>query len=227
LEKGYKAFRNFVLDTFTKERPIYILSGYTGSGKTQVLHELSELGEQVIDLEGLAHHKGSAFGHLGESEQPTGEQFQNLLGMAWYQTEKERPVWLEDESRFVGRRCIPQPFFKQMRTAPVFKVEVPEEVRIKRLAMDYGHYPDEKLKESILHIEKRLGGLRMQQALEAVEEGDLEKAAGLVLHYYDKAYDHQLQKRDGQDICILAVDDNDPQAVARSLLKQTKLSKSI
>ncbi len=220
LEKGYKAFRNFILDTFTEKRPVYILSGYTGSGKTEVLHELSELGEQIIDLEGLAHHKGSAFGHLGEKKQPAGEQFQNLLGMAWHQAEKERPVWLEDESRFVGRRCIPQPLFKQMRSAPVFKIEVSKEARIRRLAKDYGHYPDEKLKESILHIKKRLGGLRTEQAIEALEEDDLEKAAGLVLHYYDKAYNHQLQKRDGQDVCTLTVDDNDPKAIAQTLLER-------
>jgi tRNA 2-selenouridine synthase len=221
LEKGYKAFRNFILDRFTAKRSVYILSGYTGSGKTQILHELGKLGEQIVDLEGLAHHKGSAFGHLGESEQPTGEQFQNLLGMAWYQTEQERPVWLEDESRFVGRRCIPQPFFKQMRSAPVFKIKVPKEERIKHLAKGYGHYPDEKLKESILHIKKRLGGLRTQQAIEALEEGDLEKAADYVLHYYDKAYNHQLQKRDDGGICTLTVEDHDPQAIARMLLERT------
>src|SRR5690625_3497691 len=133
LDKGYKAFRNFILDQFEEEWNIHILSGYTGSGKTEILNELQKLGDQIIDLEGIAGHKGSSFGHLGEEEQPTGEHFQNLLGTALYQTTKKQPIWLEDESRFVGRRCIPQPLYRQMQKTQVFRVEISKEKRIRCL----------------------------------------------------------------------------------------------
>jgi tRNA 2-selenouridine synthase len=221
LEKGYKVFRNFILDQFAEERPIIILSGYTGTGKTNILHALRKYGEQVIDLEKLAHHKGSAFGHLGEENQPTGEQFENLLGMALHQTNKKRPVWLEDESRFIGRRCIPHQLFNQMKSALVLKIEVSREERIHRLVHDYSNYSLEDLEESITKIRKRLGGLHTQQAIEALEKGEFDKVAEFVLHYYDKAYDHQLQKRDPDQICTLSVDNINPEAIARTLLEQT------
>lgn len=221
LEKGYKAFRNFILDQFAEDWPIRILSGYTGSGKTEILRELQKREEQIIDLEGIAGHKGSSFGHLGEEEQPTGEQFQNLLGKALYHSSKERPIWLEDESRFVGRRCIPQPLYRQMQEAPVFRVEIPKEERIRCLVDDYGGYPTEKLESSILKIKKRLGGLRTQQAIEALHTGNLAKVAEHVLHYYDKAYDHQLQKRDPEKISSLHVDGEKPKTIAEKLLEQT------
>jgi tRNA 2-selenouridine synthase len=221
LEKGYKAFRNFVLDQFAEERNIHILSGYTGSGKTDILYALCEMGEQVIDLEGLAHHKGSAFGYLGEKSQPTGEQFQNELGMTLYRLNENQPIWLEDESRFIGRRQIPHQLFNQMQSAPVFRIRVPRKARIERLVQDYGNYPTKELRESILKIRKRLGGLRTQQAIEALEEGNLEKVAELVLHYYDKAYARHLEKRDARKIYTLSVDDKDPRAIARILVEET------
>ena len=76
---GYKAFRNYVLDFFQRSFSIKVIGGYTGSGKTEILQELKHQGEQVIDLERLAHHKGSAFGGIGQKEQPSVEQFENLL----------------------------------------------------------------------------------------------------------------------------------------------------
>ena len=226
LENGYKAFRNFVLDLFQKQYNILILSGYTGSGKTEILQALQQLGEQVIDLEGLANHKGSAFGHLGEDEQPSGEHFQNKLGMRLYQIEEKNPLWLEDESRFIGRRIIPNDFFKQMRKATVFRVEIPKEIRIKRLVDDYGAYPKEKLENSILKIEKRLGGLRTQQAIEALENDNLATVADYVLHYYDKAYDHGISKRDDEKVHYLPFDEIKADEIAH-LLKEQSLAKSV
>lgn len=217
LEGGYKTFRNFVLDIFEETHNLLILSGYTGSGKTEILYELRDLGEQIIDLEGLANHKGSAFGHLGEDQQPTGEQFQNLLGMKLFELDKQKPVWLEDESRFIGRRMIPKQFFDQMRTAPVLRMKIPREVRINRIVDDYGEYSRERLKKSIKKIKKRLGGLRTQQAVEALENGKLNKVVEHVLHFYDKAYDHGLSKREPDTIHRIEFDKMNLKSIARSL----------
>jgi tRNA 2-selenouridine synthase len=217
LKKGYKAFRNFILDQFDEKRNICVLSGYTGSGKTDILYALRDRGEQMIDLESLANHEGSVFGYLGKEKQPTGEQFQNRLGMALYQTKMEHPLWLEDESRFIGRRQIPHRLFNQMQAAPVFRINVPKEERINRLVKDYANYPINDLKESILKIKKRLGGLKTQQGIETLEAGNVEKAADLVLYYYDKAYDRQLQKREEHKIYTLSVSSNDPVITAKSL----------
>ena len=81
LDGGYKAFRNWVLGQFEKEYSLKVLGGFTGSGKTEILKELKEKGQNVIDLEKLAHHKGSAFGRLGEEAQPTSEMFENTLAI--------------------------------------------------------------------------------------------------------------------------------------------------
>lgn len=82
LKGGYKSFRNWVLAQFEKEYSFKILGGFTGSGKTEVLNELAQLGEKTIDLEMLAHHKGSAFGSLGMPAQPSEEMFENKLAVS-------------------------------------------------------------------------------------------------------------------------------------------------
>jgi len=79
IKGGYKAYRNYILKFFAQPFKLYILGGYTGSGKTHILHEIEKNGEQVIDLEFLAHHKGSAFGAINEPQQPTVEHFENQL----------------------------------------------------------------------------------------------------------------------------------------------------
>ena len=87
-----------------------VLSGLTGSGKTLVLKKLAENGEQVIDLEGLASHRGSALGGIGLPPQPTVEHFENLLFAQIQKLDPNRPVWLEDESRKIGSATIPMTF---------------------------------------------------------------------------------------------------------------------
>lgn len=219
LKNGYKAYRNFVLDIFSVRRPIIILGGHTGSGKTEVLQELKMMGEQVIDLEGLANHKGSAFGHLGEDDQPTGEQFQNELGLQWYLSDPNEPVWVEDESRLVGARIIPKPFFEQMRKAPVVHLNIPQEDRIQQLIKVYSQYDNDRLSQSVQNIQKRLGGLRTKQALQALEDDNYHRVVELVLSYYDDAYDHGLSKRDADSVHRIHTESADPVKNAEQVLK--------
>lgn len=189
IEGGYKAYRRYVLEQLEHPRwKFFILSGKTGSGKTDVLHELRKQGAQVVDLEGLACHRGSAFGALGQEPQPTTEHFANLLYDALSKTDPQQPVWLENESRSIGRVFLPEGFWKAMLRSPKFTIEIPLERRIQRLLRDYAGFPPEELKAAFQKIAKRLGGLHLRQALEAIDSGNLATAAALALRYYDKAY---------------------------------------
>ncbi len=108
---GYKAFRKYALESFKTDAEICILGGYTGSAKTHILHALREMGEQLVDLEGLAKHKGSAFGRIGNGEQPGIEQFENNLFWYWKDLDYSRTIWIEDESHRIGLVNIPMNFF--------------------------------------------------------------------------------------------------------------------
>ncbi len=115
LSGGYKTFRNWVLAQFERSYSFNIIGGYTGSGKTQILKNLAATGYPVIDLEGIAHHKGSAFGALGEEKQPTQEMFENILAQSLIAVDPSVPVWLEDESRRIGNINLPNPLWDNIR----------------------------------------------------------------------------------------------------------------
>lgn len=199
LEGGYKSYRTAVLEGFKEELKIILLGGYTGAGKTDLLKHLRNSGEQVLDLEGMAHHKGSAFGAIGESAQPTTEHFENILSQEISLFDKSKPVWVEDESHSVGKVYLPESFWRQMRKAPIIKITTSFEARLNRLMRDYGSSPIEELKTSIKRIEKRLGYDKCKEALTAIEHNQLREAAQIALLYYDKAYQLQLTKRFGEE----------------------------
>lgn len=192
LEGGYKAFRRYVRERFQDRWRFRVLTGRTGSGKTQILHRLAEQGQQIIDLEGLANHRGSAFGNLGP--QPTVEQFENRLCWQLNRLEPNQPVWVEDESRSIGRVAIPAALFDQYRTAPAIALDVPRNQRAHALAELYGDQHREQLESSIREIRKRLGGQHVNAAIRDLHRGNLVACAERLLVYYDKAYDRSQQK---------------------------------
>lgn len=204
LKGGYKAYRRHIFSEFAKPAYLIVLSGATGSGKTQTLHQLQQLGEQIIDLEGLAIHKGSAFGGIGQGKQPTTEQFQNELYLQWKKIDLHRRVWIEDESLNIGRVKIPDPLWFQMKTAPVIALTLPKPVRIQRLVSEYGRFDVAELRQAILKIHKRLGGLATQEALTSLKAYELNKIADILLTYYDKNYLRSLQKRAVESVHYIA-----------------------
>ena len=195
LDKGYKEYRRAVLASFDTPRQWRVLGGLTGSGKTDVLHQLAAQGQPVLDLEGLASHKGSAFGAIGQPTQPTQEQFENNLAAALAALPTDVPVWVEDESRQIGRLTIPPALFAQMHAAPRWVLEVPRAARVAKLAAEYGAEDPTELAAAIERLQKRLGGLATKQALEAVAVGNFPLMVELVLDYYDKTYTHGLAPR--------------------------------
>jgi len=188
LVKGYKAYRNCVLDSFLQPYSLILLGGKTGSGKTHLLHGLKDRGEQVIDLEGLCCHKGSSFGSLGQPNQPSSEQFENNLHKILMGMNANQRIWVEDESRNLGGVVLPENFYKKMKTAPLVFIDVEKEIRIKNLVEEYGCYPKDKLRASIERISKKLGGLNCKATLEALDGGRFHEVASLCLSYYDKTY---------------------------------------
>ncbi len=195
LTGGYKSYRTHLLDFMAKPLQLYILTGYTGSGKTELLLKMKAKGEQVIDLEGLASHKGSVFGGMGQTEQPSSEQFQNELYQQLSRMDPLRPIWLEDESISLGNVFIPLPLWHQLRKAPLFHVKLGAEARVERLVREYGEFEPLMLEEAIVKLTKRLGGQHAKRALEALTENRLNEVAAILLTYYDKAYELGIEKR--------------------------------
>ena len=209
LTGGYKAYRKWVLAQFEKEYPLLIIGGYTGSGKTLLLKELEKNGHAVIDLEGLASHKGSAFGAMGEGPQPGQELFENRMAEQLLKTSyklqvtscKEetatcKGIWLEDESQRIGNLQIPIPFWHTMRNSPVYFLDIPFEERLHYLCGEYGKFDKEKLVNAIIRIRKRLGGLETKNAINYLLENNTEACFGILLRYYDKWYGKGLFNRD-------------------------------
>ena len=218
IEKGYKAFRNYVLHFFEYPLNLKILSGYTGSGKTEILHSLKKKGQQVIDLEGLANHRGSAFGGIDLPPQPTTEQFQNNLFSVVQGLNPERPIWVEDESKSIGKVVIPDLFFLKMSTMPVYFLDIPFQERTKHLVDTYANLSHDKLAEAISRITKRLGYDKAKFALDALEIKDYHKVVEITLFYYDKAYLGGLQKREESTISKLEIPTVDPSETADFLM---------
>ena len=219
LEGGYKAYRRYIRQKLEEKLSLIVLGGKTGSGKSDILNQLAHLGEQIIDLEKIAHHKGSAFGDLGQDEQPTNEEFENNLFDAVSKLDTKKPVWVEDESRGIGRVGIPDPFYMQMRSSVVVFLDVPESFRVKRLVREYASFDPQLLENAIQRINKRLGGLNTKLSIEALNRKDYETVAGLLLIWYDKAYLKGLSFRDKDKVFKLQVEDEDPVVVAKRVLE--------
>jgi len=207
VEGGYKRYRRWVLDQFEKTWPLRVVGGMTGSGKTWILHDLQRRGEQVIDLEELAQHQGSAYGTLGRLVQPSQEQFENDLAGQLHKLDKTRRIWVEDESLTIGKRMVPRTFWKGMQAAILFDIQAPAEIRVQALVKEYGSLDREFLVECTERIHKRLGPEQTKRAVTAIREGRMEDFIREVLVYYDKTYRTGLLGRDKSRIVPVPVQD--------------------
>jgi tRNA 2-selenouridine synthase len=195
LEGGYKAYRHGVLACFERPWPLRLLGGRTGTGKTDLLLALARRGVAVVDLEGLAHHRGSSFGGLGLPPQPSTEQYENRLAAALESLAAAPEIWLEAESAQVGRCRIPAGLWRRMQQAPVLEVRRPLPERLERLVALYGVQDPKGLAEATTRIARRLGPERTAVALDAIGRGDWAAACGAMLDYYDRCYDHELERQ--------------------------------
>ncbi len=228
LEGGYKAYRTYIRQKLGEGIILVVLGGNTGSGKSEILDRLEGMGEQIIDLEKIAHHKGSAFGDLGQERQPTNEQFENNLFKALNKLDITKTVWIEDESRGIGTVGIPDVFYRQIRNSVVVFLDVPKSFRVKRLVEEYAAFDPQQLENAIHRITKKLGRQNAKLAIEALHRKDFDTVADLLLIYYDKAYLKGLSYRDENKVFKLVVESEDLEIVAQNVLefyqKQKKLT---
>ena len=218
LEGGYKAYRNHIHQALERSVHLIVISGLTGAGKTKYLHRLRDQGQQVIDLEGLANHRGSAFGAIGLGDQPSTEQFENDLYHAASELDLDRPIWVEDEGNRIGGVVVPESFHVQLRNAPAVFINVSMQRRVDHLIEVYGELPREQLADSVERIKKRLGGQHVTEAIDALERGDLKTTTEIVLKYYDKTYSKAAESMPRALTHQVPIDDLDDDEVTQRLI---------
>ncbi|ATE59849.1 tRNA 2-selenouridine(34) synthase MnmH [Thauera sinica] len=157
LEGGYKAFRHHVIAEFERLAPVLpfrVVCGPTGSGKTRLLEALARQGAQVLDLEDLAAHKGSVLGALPDRMQPSQKAFETAICMKLQRFGSERPIFVEAESRKIGRLFVPEALILAMRRAPCVAIDASREARLEFLVRDYAYLGDDigRLHRNIDHL---------------------------------------------------------------------------
>ena len=194
LEQGYKGYRNWVILQFLIKKNLNLISGKTGSGKTAFLQKLKYDGAQIVDLEGVAQHKGSVFG--GEKNmQITQQQFENDLAWQWSQLVDDKSTWIEDESRKIGSIIIPEGVWLQMKNAPAYLLDISFEKRLDRIMEEYGALDKIFLLRALDEIKEHLGGARYVQVQRLILSDHIKEAARILLQYYDKKYEHGLKDK--------------------------------
>jgi len=194
---GYKRYRERVLNSFKSPLKLRVICGLTGTGKTKHLIKLSQQGIQILNLEDIARHRGSAFGQTLQP-QPTTQQFENNLHAHLSTLDPHQTIWVEDESQMIGQCQIPKTLYEQMIKAPSTLLEMSIQDRIGNILKEYAPKSKEEVGlriEQILKISKRLGLERTKYAITAVKNGQFGLAVSLILPYYDKTYGYGLAIR--------------------------------
>jgi len=191
LKGGYKKYRRWVFDSFSKKLNIVVIGGKTGTGKTRLLSLLDKYKYQTIDLEGFACHRGSTFGGLGMKEQPSNEQFENIIAEKLNSFRRSNNIFVEAESANIGKCKIPHEFFNQMKNSRRIEILRSESNRLDELIGTYSVFKKEELQESVLRIKKRLGPQRTKIALESINNEKWDLVCKSVLDYYDKCYEYE------------------------------------
>jgi tRNA 2-selenouridine synthase len=220
LNGGYKTFRQSAHDLFDSPIDFRILGGKTGTGKTEVLKQLKVKGAQVIDLEGLAKHRGSSFGSIGMGSQPTQEQFENNLYDELRKMDLSSPVWIENENRTIGDKVIPEGIWKKMIVAKRYVLEKSDARRLEQIVHDYGSFEINDLIVAMQRIGKRLGPQHVKRAVEFLENGQIEDAFSIALGYYDNAYEFHNEKNHLSIFARIEADKLSHEEVADLIVKE-------
>eukprot|EP00941_MAST-03F_sp_MAST-3F-sp1_P000368 g368.t1 len=238
--------------TYSSKQPkIIIIGGRTGSGKTRILHALRDkFGKQILDLEGLACHNGSAYGAIGHGMQPTRQQFMNNVAMEWSRLDKDRLVFIEDEGPHIGSCHLPVGLYSLMRRAPVIlKLDVAHQVRLSVLLQDYVgasninrdeigsfQYERHNINQPILSqpsaqwfenmtnatrsLERRIGRERCEEMICLLKERKFKTFAERALDYYDVLYDKHREQCDDCVTVDVIIEEMDIEKAAKLVLEK-------
>ncbi|MGV3742419.1 MAG: tRNA 2-selenouridine(34) synthase MnmH [Burkholderiaceae bacterium] len=194
LDGGYRVYRRHVNDELAvlpKQFTFNVICGTTGSGKSRLLQTLAQQGEQVLDLEQLACHKGSVLGGLPTEPQPTQKRFESLIWNALRSFRKERVVYVESESKKIGNLRVPEALMDMVRASPCIALDLSHEDRIRLLMQDYPHFIAEpgKLSHQLDCLTQLHGREKILRWQAMANEGNIESlVAELLSAHYDPAY---------------------------------------
>ncbi len=200
LEGGYREFRRAVigaLDVLPPQLDLRVVCGPTGSGKSRLLHALARQGVQVLDLEALAHHRGSVLGGVPGEPQPGQKQFESRLWNTMRRFDTGLPVWVESESRKIGDLRVPERLIERMRCAPCLSIEMPLPSRVNLLLEDYSFFVNdvEAFCERLSALRELRGKPQVQAWQQAAREGGLRGVVqGLLEKHYDPSYLQSMQR---------------------------------
>ncbi len=203
LEGGYTAYRRFVIEDLSRQvaRLHYVvICGVTGSGKTEFLRQLSREGHQVVDLEGLAHHRGSLLGTEPAGDQPTQKTFESILWKTLRSLSPERPVYLESESKKIGRLQVPDALMTVMRESPCIELTPSIDERVTFLCQDYQHFFEmpSALKTQLGKLKELVGSETLHRWEAMIDRADWRLLVGALLEeHYDPTY-HRSMRRNYQ-----------------------------
>ncbi|HEY0878906.1 MAG TPA: tRNA 2-selenouridine(34) synthase MnmH [Zeimonas sp.] len=223
LDGGYRAFRRHVIDELARLPPTYrwhVIAGRTGSGKSLVLQRLAGLGEQVLDLEAIAHHRGSVLGLLPDERQPSQKAFETAVWDALRSFDPARPVFVESESRRVGRCHVPDAVIAAMRAAGCTQLHAPLEVRARLLLDQYRHFVEDPqtLFERLDRLRELHGHVRVEGWKATARAGRWREFVESMLEaHYDPAYERSMRHNYAriESGAVLQLD-SDPDAIDRA-----------
>jgi tRNA 2-selenouridine synthase len=223
VEGGYKAFRGALLDqmpALARRLQYRVVCGPTGSGKTRLLHALAAAGAQVLDLEGLAHHRSSVLGLIPGQPQPSQKAYDTRVWDALRRFDPARPVYVESESRKVGNVAVPESLIEAMRASPCLDLQLPDDERVALLMEDYDFF----VRDAALFCQ-RLSALVQLRGKAVVERWQALAAAGemetvvreLLLTHYDPGYAASIARnfRQWSAAKKIALEDRSAGAMAR------------
>ena len=230
LPGGYKMYRKTVIQALENTAPrlnFKVLCGCTGTGKSRLLARLAELGAQIVDLEALANHRGSVLGAPLTSKQPSQKYFENLLCRELDDLNPELPVFIEAESRRIGKIQVPSTLLDTMHNAECVRVNADLDARIGFLADEYRHFikDDALLKDALRPLIRHLGKNKVEQWMNWRRYGTVrELIGGLLNEHYDPFYLRSMRKHfrhydEAHEIRLEAVNDTSLRGAARQLIR--------
>ena len=235
LSGGYKHYRRHVIDTIDAIAPrldLRVLCGPTGSAKTRVLQALAAIGQQTLDLEGCAEHKGSVLGNLPGIEQPTQKAFETRIATVLAALDLARPVYVEAESRRIGKLALPTPLLERMRASPCVELVASVDARLDYLLRDYAYLGDDA--ETLASRLASLHGLQSNETLTRWQRWAREHALAplfreLMAEHYDPLYQRSqhgnfLRLRDATRIETDRLEPSDIAALADRIVGRTTTS---